>query len=90
MVEGNAAEFSEECAGEALELAHREIQPILQLQHQLREQVGQAEARVHPARRDEALAAELRDWLGSRLTGRLQPRQVRAQTRRSMRCATKW
>jgi polyribonucleotide nucleotidyltransferase len=69
MVEGNAAEISEELLVEALELAHREIQPILQIQHQLREQVGRAKREFTKPAADEALVAAIRAHLGDRLHG---------------------
>ncbi len=67
MVEGNADGISEERVLEALELAHREIQPLLQLQHELRERVGRPKREFTPPAQDEQLLGEALAFIGDRL-----------------------
>lgn len=68
MVEGNADQITESRLLEALELAHREIQPLLQLQHELRAKTGNREKRAFQAARvDQELAARARAEFGERL-----------------------
>jgi polyribonucleotide nucleotidyltransferase len=67
MVEGNADQVSEEELVAALELASRELQPLLQLQHELRERAGKPKRIFVPPATDEALVAAARDYLGDRL-----------------------
>ncbi|HET8626118.1 MAG TPA: polyribonucleotide nucleotidyltransferase [Thermomicrobiales bacterium] len=68
MVEGSADELTEDQMLEALELAHREIQPLLRLQHELRERVGKPKREFAPPAPDEALEAQVREYLGDRLS----------------------
>jgi len=67
MVEGFADQISEEQLLAALELAHREIQPLLRLQHELRERVGRPKREFTPPPTDEELAAQVRQLFGDRL-----------------------
>ena len=69
MVEGNADQISEALVVEALQLAHSEIQPILQLQHELRERVGKPKREFTRPLPDAALVEEVRAYLGDRLAG---------------------
>lgn len=71
MVEGNAEQLTEELMVEALELAHREIQPILQMQLELRERVGREKRQFVAPARDTTTEAEVEAWLGDRLHGAL-------------------
>ena len=71
MVEGNAEQIGEELMVEALELAHREIQPILQMQLELRERVGREKRQFAAPERDTATEAEAEAWLGARLRAAL-------------------
>ncbi|MDP9373880.1 MAG: polyribonucleotide nucleotidyltransferase, partial [Chloroflexota bacterium] len=67
MVEGNADQVSEEQLLAALELAHREIQPLIGLQHQLRERVGWPKREFAPPAVDEALEEAVLAHIGDRL-----------------------
>jgi polyribonucleotide nucleotidyltransferase len=69
MVEGNGEQITEEQMVEALELAHRELQPILQLQHDLRALVGREKKTFAPPARDDETEGEVLAWLGDRLDG---------------------
>ncbi len=69
MVEGNAEALGEDLMVEALELAHRELQPLLQLQHDLRALVGREKRPFTPPARDEVTEGEVYAWLGDRLEG---------------------
>ncbi|HEX5502404.1 MAG TPA: polyribonucleotide nucleotidyltransferase [Thermomicrobiales bacterium] len=68
MVEGSADELTEDQMLEALELAHREIQPLLALQHELRARVGKPKREFAAPAPDEALEESVRYHLGDRLT----------------------
>ncbi|MGN6362746.1 MAG: polyribonucleotide nucleotidyltransferase [Thermomicrobiales bacterium] len=67
MVEGNGDQISEDLMVEALELAHREIQPLLALQLELRERVGRPKREFSVPAPDEALQAQVKDVVGDRL-----------------------
>jgi polyribonucleotide nucleotidyltransferase len=69
MVEGNADQISEALVVEALQLAHSEIQPLLQLQHELRERIGKPKREFTRPLPDAALVEEVRAYLGDRLAG---------------------
>jgi len=66
MVEGNGDQISEERMVEALELAHREIQPLLTLQLDLREQAGRPKREFTAPAPDEALQAQVKEVVGDR------------------------
>jgi polyribonucleotide nucleotidyltransferase len=66
MVEGNGDQISEERMVEALELAHREIQPLLTLQLELREQAGRPKREFTAPAPDEALQAQVKEVVGDR------------------------
>src|SRR5437763_164197 len=67
MVEGTGDQIGEEQLLAALELAHREIQPLLRLQHELRERVGRPKREFTPPPTDEELAAQVWQLFGDRL-----------------------
>ena len=68
MVECGANEVSENLIVEALELAHREIQPIIALQEQMQREVGKPKQTVEVKILDSALIAQARDSIRDRLT----------------------
>jgi len=59
MVECGATEVDEETMLKALKLARETIQPVIQLQKQMREQIGKPKSAYEPAKTDENLAAEV-------------------------------
>jgi polyribonucleotide nucleotidyltransferase len=61
MVECGANEVDEETMLQAMKLAHEAIQPILQLQHQMRAEVGKPKAEYVAAKIDETMAAAVRE-----------------------------
>ena len=67
MVECGANEFSENLIVEALELAHREIQPIIALQEQMQREVGKPKQAVEIKVLDSALISQARDSIRDRL-----------------------
>jgi polyribonucleotide nucleotidyltransferase len=67
MVECGAKEVSENLIVEALELAHREIQPIIALQEQMQREVGKLKQVVEPKVLDSALIAQARESIRDRL-----------------------
>ncbi len=67
MVEGQAEALGEALMVEALELAHREMQPILALQHELRGLIGCEKRPFTPPAPDAEVAAAAVAFLGDRL-----------------------
>jgi len=61
MVEGSAQFLPEELVAEALEWTHRQIQPLLDIQDELREKAGKEKMEVEPPKIDEALKAKVFD-----------------------------
>jgi polyribonucleotide nucleotidyltransferase len=67
MVEAGATEVSEDLLIQALEFGHEAIQPIIDLQVEMREAVGKEKREVNLASVDETLDASVRDRVGDRL-----------------------
>ena len=67
MVEGGSDEASEEDMIAAIAFAHKEMQPVLKIQEELRTKCGKAKIEVTPPARDEALAAKVKDAVGGKL-----------------------
>jgi len=61
MVEGEMEELSEDVIIDALLFAHEAVQPLIDAQHRLREQVGKTKRDFTPPVVDEALAAAVKD-----------------------------
>ena len=61
MVEGGGKEVSEKDAIDALLFAHTEAQKILDLQNEMKREVGRQKREVKPPEVDQALAAKVRD-----------------------------
>jgi polyribonucleotide nucleotidyltransferase len=61
MVEGSAKEISEAAMVETLMFAHRECQPIIDLQEKLRAAVGKQRREFTPPQKDEALVGKVRE-----------------------------
>ena len=59
MVECGATEVAEETVLQALKLAHQTIQPVIQVQKQIREQIGKPKSEYESAVLDENLIAEV-------------------------------
>ncbi len=59
MVEGRTGELSEEVVLDAIFFAHEGIQPLIELQNQLREEVGKAKRVVVPPAVDEELKSKI-------------------------------
>ena len=67
MVEAGADEVSEDLIVEALEFGHRALQPLIDLQEEMRAAVGKEKAQLEYAVKDEELAARVRERLGNRI-----------------------
>jgi len=67
MVEAGADEVSEDLIVEALEFGHRALQPLIDLQEEMRAAVGKEKAELEYAVRDEELVARVRERLGNRI-----------------------
>ncbi len=67
MVEGGASQVPEQVVIDALFHAHREAQPILDLQEKLRAAVGKAKRNWTPPAKDEAVAAAVRELTSERV-----------------------
>ncbi|MFC1641452.1 polyribonucleotide nucleotidyltransferase [Myxococcota bacterium] len=79
MVEGSAAEASENDLVDALMFAHREAQPIIELIDKLRQAVGKPKRTFAIPELDEALAARVQELADSRLqaASRIKQKQER-------------
>jgi polyribonucleotide nucleotidyltransferase len=67
MVEGGAQMVSEDVVLDALYFAHREIQPILDMQAELRAAVGKPKRTVTPPPVDQALASRVHELAGTKI-----------------------
>jgi polyribonucleotide nucleotidyltransferase len=67
MVEGGARMLSEDVLLDALYFGHRELQPILDMQAELRRAVGKPKRTVTPPAVDQALAARVRELASSKI-----------------------
>lgn len=67
MVECGAVEVDEDTMLEALDLAQRSIQPVLELQQRIREEIGKEKSEYVAAEHDPELAAEVADKVRDRV-----------------------
>ncbi len=67
MVECGAVEVDEDTMLEALDLAHRTIQPVIELQKQIRAEVGKEKSEYVTAQHDPELATEVADKVRDRV-----------------------
>ncbi len=67
MVECAANEVNEEAMVQAIELAHEAIQPLIELQNRMREEIGRPKMQYPVMGPDEEVEAEVRAWLGNRV-----------------------
>ena len=67
MVEGGANFASEELVAEAIDWGHKQIQPLIQLQHELREKAGTSKIQVPEVPADEELRRKVREMAGDSL-----------------------
>ncbi len=67
MVEGGSDEASEEDMIAAIAFAHKEMQPVLKIQDELRAKCGKPKLEVTPIVHDEALAAKVKEAVGGKL-----------------------
>ncbi|KUK45666.1 MAG: Polyribonucleotide nucleotidyltransferase, partial [Anaerolinea thermophila] len=67
MVECGADEVSEQVMVEALELAHKSIQPIVELQEQMAREIGKEKRDVETVTTDENLISQVKDAIKDRL-----------------------
>jgi len=67
MVECGADEVSEKVMVEALELAHKSIQPIVELQEQMAREIGKEKRDVETVTTDENLISQVKDAIKDRL-----------------------
>ena len=68
MVEGGARMLSEDIVLDAIYFGHRELQPILEMQAELRRALGKPKRTVVPPAVDQALAARVRERAASKIT----------------------
>jgi polyribonucleotide nucleotidyltransferase len=67
MVEAGAEEFPEDLMLEALRLGHEAMQPVIELQNRMREELGKPKFEYAAAVPDETLRTAAETWLGGRL-----------------------
>ncbi|MBK9055566.1 MAG: polyribonucleotide nucleotidyltransferase [Chloroflexi bacterium] len=67
MVEAGANEVPENILLEALSVGHKAIQPLIDVQLEMREALGKAKREVHYATMDQAMVTAMRDLIGGRL-----------------------
>ena len=67
MVECNANEVDEATMVAAIERGHQAIQPLIDMQEEMRRQVGKTKREYPPFALDPEIVARVRDWLGDRL-----------------------
>lgn len=67
MIESGASQVSEDTMQQAIEMAYRVIQPVLELQNQLREKVGKAKQEMVIQSLPEGLVAKIEDQFGARI-----------------------
>jgi polyribonucleotide nucleotidyltransferase len=67
MVEAGVDEVSEDVLLEALKLGHREMQPLIELQNQMREEVGKPKAEYTAEVLDETIVPRVLERIGGRL-----------------------
>ena len=67
MVEAGANEIPEDVLVEALAFGHKAIQALIDVQLQMRAEIGKAKREIHYATMDEAMVSAMRDRLGGRL-----------------------
>jgi polyribonucleotide nucleotidyltransferase len=67
MVEAGVDEVSEDVLLEALKLGHREMQPLIELQNQMREEVGKPKAAYEAMTLDESIIPTVLERIGGRL-----------------------
>ena len=67
MVEGGAKEVSEKDVLEALFYAHREMQPLIEMQEELRSKCGKPKMEVNPPADDAALVKKVTEFLSPRI-----------------------
>lgn len=67
MVEAGADEATEEMVIEGLEVGHKAIQPLIDLQEEMRAAIGKPKFEVPLAKMDEELMARVKERLGDRL-----------------------
>jgi polyribonucleotide nucleotidyltransferase len=72
MVECGADEVSEQVMIEALDLAHKSIQPIIELQEQMAREIGKEKREVELAASDESLNAQIKATISDKLMAILQ------------------
>ncbi|MDQ4078664.1 MAG: polyribonucleotide nucleotidyltransferase [Chloroflexota bacterium] len=67
MVEAASDEVNEETMVRALELAHRSIQPLIDLQKRMVEETGKEKQAYQTFRTPEEIDREVREWLGDKI-----------------------
>src|SRR6185369_7774807 len=67
MVEGGAKMVSEDAILDALYFGHRELQPILDMQEELRKALGKPKRTVTPPAVDQALAARVKEFAAGKI-----------------------
>jgi polyribonucleotide nucleotidyltransferase len=79
MVECGANEVDEKVMIAALEAGHRAIQPIIDLQEEMRQAVGKPKAEYKARGHDEAVERAIRGWVGDRMGRELEQARTREE-----------
>ena len=79
MVECHASEISEDRMVEALEFAHKSLQPLVDVQEQMASEIGKAKVEVQLFLQDEDLIQKVHDAAADRLTAALAAPHTKAE-----------
>jgi polyribonucleotide nucleotidyltransferase len=79
MVEAGADEMPEDMMLEALRLGHEAMQPLIALQHRMREELGKPKFEYAAAGTDETARAAAEAWLGNKLRDILAQKLAKAE-----------
>ncbi len=83
MVECGADEVSEQTMVEALEFGHRQMQPLIDLQDEMRAAVGKPKSDYPPFQIPDQVIGQVRTWVGSRLRAMVEQPLSRAEQRQA-------
>lgn len=75
MVEGGAEEVPDKEILEALFFAHKEMQPLIEMQEELRKKLGKTKVEVEPVEKDEALIKKAKSFLEPRIDKAIRVRE---------------
>jgi polyribonucleotide nucleotidyltransferase len=79
MVEAGADEFPEDMMLEALKLGHEAVQPVIELQNQIRAELGKPKFEFTPVLPDSTVEEVVNGWLGDRMRDLLSEPQTKEE-----------